>query len=234
MSRIITPYVIGILNNDPVEHNDLSKIIDHCHTRSRLKKSGVTTLDILLRNSYTLNNALLDMDEEQIINVLAKLFDPQNQFMDDSEYLSIRYDKTLVYTEGSFFTSHVDGQISPSHVGTLLILPSKTLTPYEGGELCLNTQDLFELGYLDIDDSYTSDELEWTLVYIPLGIHHEVKTVESGTRVTFKYNVFYDPPTQYKYVLRKKPLDPFTNDIDVVADCYHSEYEDDLSFDLFQ
>jgi hypothetical protein len=221
--RIITPHINDILGDDPVSLENLSQIVDHCYERSKLKKSGVSTYDKDLRNSYTMYNAVLDMDEESVIRALCdwNRISGFSQFKAvDSEHTTIGYDKTLIYAEGGFFASHTDGSVNSSHVGTLVILPPKSLSPYEGGELYVN------------DNSSTSDETEWTFVYIKLNQSHRVDRVVSGLRVAFKYNVYDNTP-----VPERPPIVKWNFD-DQICDDYHSEeleddFSDDLDFGLF-
>ena len=184
-NRVITPHIHGILNNDPVSANNLNEILDHCHERSKLKKGGVSTYDKTLRNSYTLYNAVLDMDDGEVIQALCDWNRSSNFSRNlpiDPAHTTIGYDKTIIYEKDGFFESHTDGKIDPSHIGTLLIFPPKSLSPYEGGELYISFQP------------YTAHETEWIFMYVRIGYEHRVSKVTSGIRTVFKYNVYDNTP----------------------------------------
>jgi hypothetical protein len=78
----------------------------------------------------------------------------------------------LEYGEGGFFVAHLDRPRGPSHVGTvLLVVASEDIA---GGEL------------LHEDGTPACSTTEPHLVFIPLGVKHQVTVVTSGSRVVGK------------------------------------------------
>lgn len=171
----ITRHIIGIHNDDPVSIFNLPDIINHCQDRSYLRKAGVLTYDESLRGSYTID-AKLEMNEDEIAEIAFG--DIEGFRSIDLLNLTLRYDKTLVYTEGDFFATHTDHSESDPHAGTFLIFPPKSISPYAGGILKID------------DNEIIADDKEWTCTFIPLGTKHSVTKVESGSRIVFKYKVF--------------------------------------------
>lgn len=86
--------------------------------------------------------------------------------------------KALRYRAGGFFTAHTDSPSGPEHIATLILIPPKSYSDHEGGELVIHPTDS-ESASPTVVSAHS-----WltTLVVLPLGVPHEVRPVVSGTR----------------------------------------------------
>ena len=88
--------------------------------------------------------------------------------------------RTVRYDVGDYFGMHKDTKVSPSHVGTLLLIPPKDMYSHEGGVLKVSGRDI------------VAHQTRWTIVVFSFREYHEVQKVTSGTRYVFKYQVHSD------------------------------------------
>jgi hypothetical protein len=89
----------------------------------------------------------------------------------------LKFAELLYYDKGCMFARHVDRQVAPNHVGTLLcVFNSDDL---DGGELHLEQQD--GSGFVT-----ASDPGGCFMVFIPLGMPHWVTKVLHGHRLVAK------------------------------------------------
>lgn len=114
--------------------------------------------------------------------------------------------KLLKYNVGGKFNCHVDGVQNEKHLGTMILLPPKSLSEYEGGELVL---------YKDEQEIIVnSDEMNWTFVFIPTNMKHEIKEVTKGIRFSFvKPFILHD---SIYYLMLNKPFHSEIIDIDKI------------------
>lgn len=104
--------------------------------------------------------------------------------------MPIRFD-LLCYEKSGFFKKHNDYYTGTfefnnkkfNHVATMVIYPPKILNEHEGGELLVYLKDKVEI-------VKSSDNGEWTILIMKLGIEHEVLEMLSGIRYVLKGPVF--------------------------------------------
>ena len=90
------------------------------------------------------------------------------------------HQELLRYGIGGHFLAHSDRALSPTHLGTLLlVLPSADM---EGGELVVETGPGLQILGADVQSPL--------VVYLPLGVVHSVRPVSAGTRYVAKAAVF--------------------------------------------
>jgi len=115
-----------------------------------------------------------------------KLFNKNPSFLEDTLYYDNNFD-LLKYEEGDFFAKHTDGDSELNHFGTLLILPPKEYSTYEGGELILYD------GEEEI--KIISDQNYWIIIGFNTEIPHELKPITSGTRYAYKSKIILPSDT---------------------------------------
>lgn len=93
----------------------------------------------------------------------------------------------LKYNPGEGFPKHSHIKISDEHIGDMIIFPPVSILPepFVGGDLVIYYDDRTEV--IKVDNLN-----EWKAVYLELNIPHEVTPVLSGTRYSFKYDLFND------------------------------------------
>jgi len=135
------------------------------------------TYDITVRNSRS-------MPYDLVKDVYAPQVDALCEMIGDATGLrepSLRHGKVLCYDVDGHFERHQDTRIDERHRGTILIFPPKNDWSFEGGNLlCDGCQ---------VD---THRVHQWNLIFIPLGIEHQVLPVTHGQRIVFKYALFAD------------------------------------------
>lgn len=113
-------------------------------------------------------------------------------FKDENQENFYRKWKVHKYMNDGFFVKHSDTKINENHIGTMVLLPPKLYSEYEGGELIL----------YDINDSAKIEEKvvpnidTWKLVFIKIGQQHEISKVTKGIRYSFTSPYFINFTTQ--------------------------------------
>jgi hypothetical protein len=176
----INELIYGIVDDYPVSLENLKNITSFCTFSSDVMKNGKMVQDLSIRNSFTYDKMKLDVDMNEIINIL--------NVVPDIYCTKIIYDKVLVYTQNMFFSKHKDHNENNYHIGTLLIMPPKSLIDFKGGELVMYDEKESDKNPI----KWIHDNNNWTMVYLNLGIYHSVEKILSGTRIAFKYKVFSD------------------------------------------
>ncbi len=114
-------------------------------------------------------------------------FDPNNydiidtiqlQMGDAASNIKFVKDKLNIYSKDGHFKKHKDTPRSPDMIGTLVVCFPSAFT---GGDLILNTESPTVFQF----DKLSSTHFQWAAFYGD--IDHEVKTVESGYRITLTY-----------------------------------------------
>jgi len=92
----------------------------------------------------------------------------------------------IKYTEGSFYEKHKHSKIDDNHVGDVILYPPVDLySQFTGGDLTIH--------FDDHDFIFSTDNLtEWYAVYLPLEIDHSVSKIDTGTRYSFKFELYRD------------------------------------------
>ena len=108
----------------------------------------------------------------------------QVSLFNHSHSRKLRRWRALRYTEGGFFAAHTDSAMEPGHVATLILIPPKSYSDYEGGELVVHHgPDHCPSGSASFQQQTIAAHPEhFTLVALPLGTLHEVAPVTRGTR----------------------------------------------------
>lgn len=92
--------------------------------------------------------------------------------------------RLLWYPKGGHMLRHPDRQLSPSHAGTLIVIPPQAC---EGGELVVWRGR-------SVHRRVACDASKWTVVALPIGTQHEVTRVESeGGRSVLTAPIFASP-----------------------------------------
>jgi len=96
--------------------------------------------------------------------------------------LSITDGEIHFYSPGCFFKRHSDSRRNACHVGTLVVVFPKKLSPHEGGKLILHPRN---------KDSVVieADQEQFTVVIMSLDLEHEVTNVISGERIIVKFEI---------------------------------------------
>lgn len=89
----------------------------------------------------------------------------------------------LKYAEGSKFEIHSHMKVTDNHLGDLIIFPPNQ--KLIGGDLVIYFPD--EIKVIEV-----SQIKEWTCIFLPLMIPHEVRKIISGVRYSFKYDLYED------------------------------------------
>lgn len=106
------------------------------------------------------------------------------------DYLQLKISwKLLKYETGGKFKCHVDGVKNERHLGTIILLPPKSLSKFEGGELVLYKGEEKII--------VESDKLNWIFVFIPINTKHEITEITSGIRFSFVKSFVIDEDIYY-------------------------------------
>lgn len=144
-----------------------------------IRNSYSCTKNIGLYNIKISKENLNELKEVLPIHIREFDFTYECQWNDRGNYKKWTLHK---YMKGSKFSKHVDGQSSPHHYGTLLILPPKDLYNFEGGNLIIYDENKkFIINH---------DQTKWKLVFFPINVLHEVEEITSGTRYVLKSKLF--------------------------------------------
>ena len=115
--------------------------------------------------------------------------------------------KAIKYTKDSFFSLHRDIFDKIYDIGTIVIIPPKSICNYTGGELNL---------YFNEKEFITviADDIMWMYCIFDYNVYHEVLPVLSGERIIFKNNIILKNygATNYNRTIDKlfdivKPID---------------------------
>ena len=127
-----------------------------------------------------------------------KIFDKNPSFLENTLSYDNNFD-LLKYEEGDFFAKHTDGDSELNHFGTLLILPPKAYSTYEGGELILYGEEEIEI---------ISDQDWWKIIGFDTEIPHELKPVTSGIRYAYKSKIIIpDDTTEIVSIYNKNNIE---------------------------
>ena len=121
----------------------------------------------------------------------------------------------MTYKEGSHFKKHVDTKRGEGHLGTLL-----AIVPADAG----GTLRVFDGVWSR--DGRTAGPNEPRLVWMALGVPHEVTPVTSGSRWVLKAAVFGEFNLQEPFVFDWKPQRYITWAGPADGGPWESEYED--------
>jgi len=164
------------------------------------------------------------------INDIIKdnIFNKNPSFLEDTLYYDNNFD-LLKYEEGDFFAKHTDGNSELNHFGTLLILPPKAYSNYEGGELILyDGEEEIEI---------ISDQNYWKIIGFNTEIPHELKPVTSGTRYAYKSKIIIpDDTTNIVSIYNKNNIE-YTGEekkeeSDSDNEYYYSDDDDDINEEI--
>jgi len=157
-------------------------------------------------------------DIYNINNIIkSKLFNKNPSFLKDILYFDNNLD-LLKYEEGDFFAKHTDGDSEFNHFGTLLILPPKAYSEYEGGELVLyDGEEEIEI---------ISEQDHWKIIGFDTEIPHELKPITSGTRYAFKTKIIIPDDTTEISIYNKNSIE-YTDDNVTKDDDYYSDDSSD-------
>lgn len=91
----------------------------------------------------------------------------------------------LKYIKGNGFPKHSHLKITDEHIGDLIIFPPISILPesFTGGDLIVYHDTGLEI-------IRTDNLTEWKVVFLKLGIPHEVTPITHGIRYAFKYDIF--------------------------------------------
>ena len=119
----------------------------------------------------------------------------------------------IKYDTGSFFSNHLDRHRGAGHLGTLLLIyPSADLV---GGSLKVNGKiiKVEQEGEAQVgvgEQSIPTPTPTPMIVYIPLGLYHEVDRITAGHRYVLKSAVFHPEPKPLVRYNAQHLMDPIT------------------------
>lgn len=146
------------------------------HLKTRRSYSAKEKLNFIINTSDS--NDIIDdfLDIDKII-----LSDSKSNitWLDEN---TMRSWDVLKYEPGDFFDYHTDGKSEKNHVGTIILLPPKSIFNYSGGELILLCDDK--------EIIINSDDNDWFCVVFDINIKHKVNKVLNGSRIVFKSKIF--------------------------------------------
>jgi hypothetical protein len=90
----------------------------------------------------------------------------------------------LKYLTGSIFKKHSHFKIDDNHVGDLILFPPIGLySRFIGGDL--------NIYFNNREINFQSDSLlEWTAIFLPLEVPHDVSKIIEGIRYSFKFDLY--------------------------------------------
>ncbi len=143
-----------------------------------IRKSTIAEQKVQIKLNSSESNDIIDefMQEEKMV-----LSENKSNISWENEHKLRKWD-IIQYKTGDFFESHVDGKKESNHVGTIIIIPPKSIFDHNGGELVLIC------GRQEIKIS--SDLDKWFCVVFDTNIKHKVNEITSGTRIIFKSKLF--------------------------------------------
>ena len=103
-----------------------------------------------------------------------------------------RFWRVHKYLKGGKFDKHSDGKINQNHIGTLVLIPPKNFSEYEGGELILYNMDDDNI----VDEIIVSDKNGWQLVFIQIGQKHMISEIVKGIRFSLTSPYFISEVTK--------------------------------------
>lgn len=111
-----------------------------------------------------------------------------------------------VYAKGDHFDWHDDRprdmDSAKQSNTTVLLLPPKSFSPFEGGELCFHTD-----GSSFVDQTIrTNGFSQWMVVWFPHSTIHRVNPVISGERYSFKFNAFVEREATVNHHRRRRRI----------------------------
>ena len=168
--------LINVLSWDESKVGNNKLGINKSNTNIRSSKIAQEKANVIIETSE-LNNIIDDilMDEKfTLSNSKSNI-----TWFDEN---TMREFDIIKYEQGDFFDSHIDGKSEIDHIGTILLLPPKSIFNYIGGELIL----IIDSNKITIN----SDPINWTCVVFDINVSHKVSKILGGTRIIFKSKLY--------------------------------------------
>lgn len=99
---------------------------------------------------------------------------------------NMRIFEIIKYQKNDFFSSHIDAKENSSHIGTIIIIPPKSMFNHQGGELILQTNEK--------EIIINADDTKWFCLVFDINIKHKLNKILSGQRIIFKSKIYFKQP----------------------------------------
>jgi len=140
------------------------------------KQTGQATADTVRIKSYTTCLSVDLVHKLKLHSIIGDRLTTHDERLDGSNMIFNRT-RILMYPKDGFVKKHADNNQRNNYLFRLIFIPPKSYVDWDGGVLiCTNPCPYSP------PNEFQQDENNWSVVYLPFGIPHEVTPVTKGER----------------------------------------------------